>query len=97
METLFSGCAMATTVFYSADLELAYVTLEDEGDYWSILASLGDDMFEDGAMQQFIDKDIRHPNPEEYVKEQYKSVVNLVRQLLKWKGEDGIQEEIRLA
>lgn len=97
MDTLFSGHAMETTVFYSADLEIAYVTLEDEGGYWSILASLGDDISEDGAMQQIIDKDIRHPNPEEYAKEQYKSVVNLVRQLLKWEGEDGIQEEIRLA
>jgi predicted cupin superfamily sugar epimerase len=97
METLFSGAPIETTIFYYDGSEIAYVVLEDEGDYWSILASLGDAFDEKGATQQVIDKSICHPSPKEYAKEQYDSVVRLVTGLLLFNGTaDKVEVERRI-
>ena len=97
METLFSGAPIETTIFYYDGSEIAYVVLEDEGDYWSILASLGDVFDEKGATQQVIDKSIFHPSPREYAKEQYDSVVRLVTGLLLFNGTaDKVRVERRI-
>jgi predicted cupin superfamily sugar epimerase len=97
METLFSGAPIETTIFYYDGSEIAYVVLEDEGDYWSILASLGDVFDEKGATQQVIDKSIYHPSPKEYAKEQYDSVVRLVTGLLLFNGTaDKVEVERRI-
>ena len=97
METIFSGAPIETTIFNYDGSEIAYVVLEDEGDYWSILASLGDNFNEEGATQQVIDKSIYHPSPKEYVKEQYDSVVRLVTELLMFNGTaDKLEVERRI-
>lgn len=83
METLFEGAPIETSIFYYDDLEIAYVVFEDEGDYWSILASLGDDCDEKGSIHQVIDKNIIHPSPQKYATEQYELAVNFVLQVLK--------------
>ena len=81
METLFKGKPLEYTRFVvcNPDNEIAYVVWEDEGDYWTIMASFYDG---EGDIVETIDKDIRHDNPLEYARERYQSAVYLVLRLL---------------
>ncbi len=82
METIFKGTPIETTIFNYDGLEIAYVLFEDEGDCWGILASLGDNIKEEGSVLQMIDKDIYHPMPRKYAQERYESAVQLIEKLL---------------
>lgn len=80
METLFSN----PPIKYSRWLdkkgkEIAYVVMEDEGDYYSILTSDS----EGNAIQTSIDKNILHPCPAEYANSAYLSTVRMVNSFIK--------------
>lgn len=95
MDTLFSGKPLASTRFFDAETgkEIAYVVLEDEGDYWSILASMEDG---NGSIVATIDKDVMHNSPRAYAQEMYMSAAIMVERLLFCRGvvrveKDGMQ------
>lgn len=81
METLFSGDPLASVRFFDAETndEIAYVVLEDEGDYWSILASMEEGA---GSIMETIEKDLFHPDPRSYAQQMYREAAIMVDRLL---------------
>jgi hypothetical protein len=84
METLFTGRPLKSTQWLTdKGNEIAYVVMEDEGSYWSILAST---TYE--GIQEIVDKDTRtHPNPKELANKFYEDAVKMIDSLIEYKGE----------
>lgn len=82
MDTIFGKEPLRTCQFFDGEKEIAYVVLEDEGDYWSILVSTNTGE----GIQQTVDHDLLHPNPYELTIEFYNSAVAMVRTLLQHDG-----------
>ena len=92
METLFSDEPLASVRFFDAETneEIAYVVLEDEGDYWSILASMESGF---GSIMEIIDKDLLHPDPRAYAQQMYREAAIMVERLLSCRAVVRIEKE----
>lgn len=84
METLFPGKPLKSTQWLTEEgNEIAFVVMEDEGSYWSILAGN-----EHGGMQETVDKDMwTHSNPKELADKFYEEAVKMIDSLIEHKGE----------
>lgn len=84
METLFAGKPLKSTQWLTEEgNEIAFVVMEDEGSYWSILASTTHE-----GIQETVDKDMRtHPNPKQLANKFYEDAVKMIDSLIAYKGE----------
>lgn len=83
----------ACVMFFDSETneKIAYVELEDDGDYWTITASTED---EAGNISESIDKDAIHSEaPFEYVQKRYRSAITMVERLLHCRAVVIVEEE----
>lgn len=83
----------ACVMFFDSETneKIAYVALEDDGDYWTITASMEDDV---GNISESIDKDAIHSEaPFEYVQKRYRSAITMVERLLACRAVVRVEEE----
>lgn len=84
METLFTGRPLKSTQWLTdKGNEIAYVVMEDEGSYWSILAGTAYE-----GIQETVDKHMwTHPKPKELASQFYDDAVKMFDSLIEYKGE----------